>query len=207
MHFDGGFTDECRGRTFTLSGGVAADAISSTAKFGSGSLSTGAPMPITSTADWADFDFGYGAFTVEAFVRRSGSISGPVIEFSNDITSMYGLPLWQLSFGGEGGASPFFQHFDPIYGPQVADVLSLVPVDEWTHVAVVSGAGQSTLRIYVAGSLAGTRYRGSMPTGSGGTLTIHGHSNRLVDDLRVLPAEVYTGSSFTPPTSALTPTV
>lgn len=202
MHFDGGFTDACRGRTFTLSGSPAAASLGTPAKFGSYALATGSAMPITTTASPGDFNFKAGAFTIEFWIRRTvgQQVTGPLITYSTDGNEAN--LIWQVCHNnGEGLSIPVFRHTAGA-GLLAADNAAFYTEGAWDHIAIVSGAAATTLRTYRNGVLVATRTRVTMPDTPAGVLTISGNAAALVDDLRVLPAEIYT-ANFTPPAAPL----
>lgn len=201
MHFDGNLADACRGRTFTADP-AAASWTGTPSKFGlAGFAVPGSPVthPVSTDENAADFAFGTGPFTIEFWVLRTTSdpVVGTVVAYSAG-----GTPVWSVRHTyGEGNSSPqFFQAMGP-----VVDTASGYTVGTWHHIAVCSADGASTVRIYKDGVLIRTGYRGALDgTSSPATLTVGSGSsaNCRIDDLRVLPVEVYT-AAFTPPTSPL----
>ena len=222
MHFDGDFTDECRGRTFTLSGaGTPLDAMTTDAAAGSHALwfsqiVNGYPMPISTGQYPQDFDVGAGgSLTIEYFASAKdwGAANGVFLTFADSAgSSDY---AWQLRHSS--GETPAFSYRDTSGNwRNLYRAGRITPGDgpstpgPWVHVAAV--ITPTEIRLYVGGVLANHAFTPPpliapiMSTPSG-VLTISSNYSVRVDDLRILPTEVYTGSSFTPPTSALTPTV
>lgn len=221
MHFDGDFTDECRGRSFTLTGGSPPiDALTTDACAGShalwvGSGGAGSPMPISTSQFPQDFNVGSGgAVTIEYFASTTGweNASGVFITFSDALDPVNFI--WQVRHSS--AEAPTFLYQDPSGNVRAKYRAVRIPVGDgpttpgpWTHVAFV--ITPTEVRMYVGGVLANDTWlplalAAPIKSAASGVLTVAAHYTVRVDDLRILPQEVYTGSSFTPPGAPLSRT-
>jgi len=206
MHFDGDLADACRGRTF-VSDPAAAAWTDATAKFGSASFTapaTPVTYPVATDQHMADFAFGTGPFTIEFWVFRPTStpVVGTVVEYRSGGTMVWAV---RHTYNEANSTPQFYQAAGP-----VVQTASAYTTGVWHHIAVCSGDGAGTVRIYKDGTLLVTGYRGALVGAvSPATITIGSdlQGSSYMDDLRVLPVEVYTGSSFTPPAAPLAPFV
>ena len=157
--------------------------------------------------DLSDFQFGTGAFTVEAWVYKQGGGSAVFTIHQTPVASgMY------LSFGG----SLKFNWGSYGNGDNADNAIATArSLNEWNHVAVVrTNTGSDGLKIYVNGVLDGTftdtsnyddtpyapRIGGFDQGGSRTGNDIKGY----ITDVRIVKGTaVYTGN-FTPPTAPLT---
>jgi hypothetical protein len=155
---------------------------------GSGAYAAGT-LSFNWTSDW----------TVEFWMRRTGAGVGGVstIFQAGDIQ------------GGRGGvhlyttASGTFLFNDAITGAIEAGSATL---NQWIHVAVVRSSGTNSL--YVNGTRVGTSTQ-TFPvevTGYsiGGSVLYGFYSQAYIDEFRITQAALYSGTSLTVPTSALT---
>jgi len=221
MHFDGDFVDACRGRSFSLTGNSpATDALTTDACAGSHALrigrgESGSPMPISTSQFPQDFNVGAGgALTIEYFVSTNGweSAYGTFLTFAD--ASAPSELIWRVRHSS--GEVSVFGYQDTSGNARNLYRAVSIPAGDgpttpgpWTHVAFV--ITPTEVRMYVGGVLAN---HGASPpplaapikSAASGVLTVTDHYTVRVDDLRILPQEVYTGSSFTPPTAPLSRT-
>lgn len=218
MHFDGDFADACRGRAVTTSGaGTPLDAMTTDAAAGSHALwisqiPNGYPMPISTGQYPQDFDVGAGgSLTIEYFASAKdwGSVNGVFLTFADSAgSSNY---AWRLRHSSAETAAFSYRDTSGNWR-DLYRAISITPGDgpstpgPWVHVAAV--ITPTEIRLYVGGVLANRSDTPppliapimSMPSG---VLTISSHYSVRVDDLRILPTEVYTGSTFNPPSAPL----
>lgn len=209
LHFNGAnnstvFTDQ-NGRTWTANGTAKISTAQSQFGGASGLLDGTASCHVT-TPNTADFQFGSGNFTIEAFIRPTSNVDGTIVANWRGVSAtdcawiFYRASNGKLTFSyGVGGVN---------LGLASTGTIAL---NIWTHVAVVRNG--TSLMLFIGGvldssfSLVGSlNYFAVEPivigaisvaaTGSG--------SNRYVgyiDELRITKGLARYTSSFTPPTA------
>ena len=169
----------------------------------------GASMECDGSGDYlslaydADFNFGTGSFTVEAFV------------FPKDLSGSQGI---YATNGGEGGNPKFIIYLDGAtpkahvngFGSSVFfNATATISANEWNHLAFVRNG--STWYWFVNGTQAGTGSNSTNITFNNVATTIGygGESgntpiNGFISDLRVVKGTAVYTSNFTPPTAPVT---
>lgn len=139
----------------TLTAGGNAQISTAQKKFGAASLLLDGTGDYVSAADSADWDFGAGQFTIEAFIRRSAATANWCImaQWDNTLTNA----AWALYVSAN---NLYFTYYDT--GPALHEIgpFAFTPtVGTWYHVAADRDAA-GKFRIYVDGvmvtSFAGT---------------------------------------------------
>ena len=200
LHFDGAdgsttFTDQ-KGHVWTPSGNAQIDTAQS--KFGGASgLFDGSGDYITA-ASHADFGFGTGDFTIEAFVRVPGTGSDMTL-FDNRLAGALGIAIYSSIASGISA-----QKWGTATNVVVAAVGTVLTPNTWIHLAVARQG--TTVRGFRDGALeftytdsrtyassAGARYGISSAAGQ----PYNGH----IDDARVTKGVARYTSAFTPPTA------
>lgn len=194
------FTDEC-GKAWSSSGNAQLD--TAKFKFPSAALLLDGSGDFISTPDHADWSFGSGDFTVEAFIRFNALVAGSAVFaghynitgnqrewlFWHDITN----GLLSFTYSVDGSADPAIQHaWSPV-------------VDTWYHVAV-SRVG-NTMYLFVDGALIGSSAFNFALFASSATLSV-GHANTsanalngLIDEFRITKGVGRYSAAFTAPIS------
>ena len=195
------FTDE-NGHTLTAYGN--AQLTTTSPKFGTACLALDGASDYASisSASAADFDFGTGDFTVEAWVWFNvmptsdawpSSWSSHMVVFAHGVTGAaagYGLVIGQTKI--------MWSNNDP----QVAVGTHGMTTGQWYHVAAVRRGG--VVSTFVDGQLKGvsegitTNYTYAQPSWVGCETGDGAWFNGKIDDLRITKAARYTGD-FTPP--------
>ena len=215
LHFDGAeasttFTDE-KGKLWTPSGSAEIDTAFS--QFGGSSgWFPGAASDYITTPNHADFDFGSGDFTVEAWLRlSSGSTGYGGIVVHDQIGGTRGWLMYKTSTA-EGADKLAFSAW--VGGTHYGLIDSaILPTGGYEHFAAVRDGG--TLRLYRSGvQVASTSISGSVGAPSEpcviGTLWGSGSPpgstqfSGSADDLRITKGvcRYPGGASFTPPSAA-----
>jgi hypothetical protein len=107
------------------------------------------------------------------------------------------------------GSNMKLQFYDG--GTVTADAINVIPLNTWTHVAVVrSGSGSNNCSFYVNG-VRGTQFTSAVSFGSsawqiGALSSSSQYFYGYISNLRFCNSAVYTGASFTPTTTTLTTT-
>jgi hypothetical protein len=155
----------------------------------------------------ANFAYGTGAFTVEAFVYTTGSASGQII-FSQTVsgTNYFLLQLTttnklEFIYAPSGG------------GTQVTSTIN-VPLNTWTHVAAVrQGTGTNQFALYINGVnvVTSTVAQDFTSTSLAPTIGDYTHATSLpfagyISNLRVIKGQALFTGSFNPATAPLTST-
>lgn len=186
---DSSLTD-AKGHTFTATGAT----FSTTAKFGAGSFNFGGSGARVSTPASADFDFGTGDFTVEAWVNPTG-----------------GAGTWRELFSRYAGSPTGYHIFGMNQSNQVVVVIdgvarvqgaTALPNNQWSHVAWARQAG--TLRTFVNGKLDTTSAGFTYSMSSSNPLAI-GSANTgiesfigLMDEIRITKGVSRYNAEFAP---------
>ena len=206
LHFDGadGSTSfpDIKGKVWTPGGSAQIDTAQS--RFGGASLGLGTAVAGSSgwlsTPSHADFAYGTGDFTWEAWVRRTGTASNNeyILDHGSNggvffVTSGTTRIGYYNSATGIGG---------DLYNPPGAG--AVLGVNVWRHVAVARQSGVT--RIFVDGVLVGSKadaYNYPAQQAWIGRYGAGGHYwNGWIDDLRITKGVArYTGN-FTPPGQA-----
>ena len=199
------FSDEsASARALTANGNAQLD--TSQFKFGASSLLLDGTGDYASAADSADWDFGAGQFTVEAFIRRSSATAnwGIVTQWDSTLTNA----AWALYVSSN---NLYFTYYDT--GPALHDVgpFAFSPtVGTWYHVAADRDAA-GKIRTYVDGVMASSFAATSqIIKGSGSQLrlgALQGFSFDFPgwqDEVRITKgvARYASDSGFTVPTAA-----
>ena len=201
-HFDGAngsttFTDNSlAAHTLTATGTISLTTAQQ--KFGTASLQAGTASSAATSADSADWDFGAGQFTVEAWVRPTSAISGV-----RGIVAQYGASslAWFLGFNGAQ-----FGLFVSANGTTVTQIVaSYTPtLNAWLHVAADRDAG-GVVRVYAAGAaLAAITFASAIFNSTNSLyIGIDGNLNRnfvgQIDEVRITKGVARYGGAFTPP--------
>lgn len=215
LHFDGAdasttFTDE-KGKVWTPSGGAQIQTTVSQFGGASGWL-PGAASDYVTTPNHADFDFGSGDFTIEAWLRlHTGATGYGGIVVHDQIGGTRGWLMYKTSTA-EGADKLGFSAW--VGGTPYGLIDSaILPTDGYEHFAAVRDSG--TLRLYRSGvQVASTSISGSVGAPSEpcvlGTLWGVGSPSSSTqfrgsaDDLRITKGvcRYPGGTTFTPPTAA-----
>lgn len=205
LHLDGTngsttFTDSSAApHTFTAISTAALT--TSQAKFGTASLDcSGSTSAGISTPDSADWTFGSGQFTVEAWIRWKNAPSAFHAVASQWSGSQNG---WWL---GQFGAN--FTFFYSLTGGDANSISAgwSPSTNTWYHVAVDRNAS-NVLRLYIDGSVIASGTVSSTFFNSNGKLTVgneEGAGTRsfpgYIDEVRIDNGTAQYGGAFTPPT-------
>ena len=184
----------------TANGGAQIDTAQS--KFGSASILFDGSGDSLSIPAHADFNFGTGDFTIDAWVRRNGAQSS----FSY-LLSTASAGGWNLLFGAAGyGAqnAPYFS--DNSNSTTIASTTPL-PDLTWSHVALVRNG--NTLTMYQDGVATGSAsvtgksfsYGSASVVRIGSSPTPSNFFNGWIDELRILKGTAAWTANFTPPAS------
>ena len=207
-HFDGTNGDtttvDSSSSAHTIGNGSPRALTSAQAKFGATSTDSGSPGSWT-VADHADWHFGSGEFTVEAWVRFT---TAPSTNIQAIVQQWPGAPQLGWFFGMVSGEFAFYYSTTGSDNPKVG--ASWTPtLNQWYHLAADRDAS-NVLRVYIDGVVhASAVVSDTFYNSSGGTLHIAGQSTTwpgiigFVDDLRIVKGEAVYGGAFTPPTAAL----
>lgn len=182
---------------------VHGDAKLSTAqkKFGTASLLLDGVGDYLSVAAQADFEFGSGDWTVEAWIYNTTQPAANQIIFDFRTTNPQLVPTVYIN------ATTNTLRFSSS-GTAHIDSGTAIPLNTWTHIAVAK-SGSST-KMYVGGTQVGITYsdtstylQGAVTIGAryDGTTPFFGN----IDDVRISKGVArYTGATLTLPTSAFT---
>jgi uncharacterized protein (DUF2141 family) len=171
------------------------------AKFGTASLDvTATGSGYAESADSADWEFGAGQFTVEAFFRPTIAISGVRIIAGHWTTGSFG---WD--FGWNGATFVFFYSTTGSDNPSVGATYTPTQ-NAWVHVAADRDAS-NVLRIYADGVVKASGTVASAIFNSTASLRIgnDGVATRAptgqVDEVRITKGVARYGGAFTPPSA------
>lgn len=187
-------------RTLTPTG---SKLVTSAAKFGSSSMSQGVSA-YTVVPDSADFDFGAGQFTVEAFVYSTATITDTRCIMGQWATSQL---AWLFNFNGPAGTLVFAYSTNGTSGLGVSGTY-LPPLNQWVHLAADRDAS-NVLRIYAdgvviaSGTAAATFFNSTsnLYLGNDGFATNRSF-NGQIDELRITKGVARYAGAFSPPTAA-----
>jgi hypothetical protein len=168
-------------------------------KFGTSSLALDGNGDYLTSASTPDFEFGTGAFTIEAWIYNT------VIPGTNQMIFDFrsATPQWAPTFyiNATTNTLRFFAN-----GNLLTESTSAIPLNTWTHVAL-SKSGTST-RIFINGVQSGLTYsdtntyiQGPLTIGAryDGTTAFNGY----IDDVRITKGLGRYTTTFAPPSSAL----
>lgn len=172
--------------------------VTASAKFGASSLTQGVGQ-YANIADSADWDFGAGQFTVEAFVYPTATISG-----SRAIVVQWSGGNFAWFFGFNGNTLNFFYSTTGADFPTVTGAYTPT-LNQWIHIAADRDAS-NVLRIYVDGvviasaTVSSTFFNSTtfLQIGNDGTTTKNFVGN--IDEVRITKGVARYGGAFTPPT-------
>ena len=158
-----------------------------------------------SIADSADFSFGTGDYTMEAWIYPTSTGSYPVIIAQYENTST--TASWFFSLGNNTTTVEYYAYSpDGNLSPYLSG--GTAPLNTWTHVAVTRSG--STVRLFVGGSQVDSRTWSNAHRDSSLSVTIGASSNGLykfsgnISNVRVVKGTALYTSDFTPPSSPLT---
>lgn len=155
-----------------------------------------------STPDHADFDFGSGDFTIEAWVRIEGTISAAHALVSKRVSLPEGWALgiqntgsvwWRAKIGG-------------VYSDtQIATAAGLIVGDTWTHIALSRNG--DAWRLFVNGTLSGSltnagalaNYPTTPVIGKATSTTTEWSLKGWLDEFRITKGVGRYTADFTPP--------
>jgi len=200
------FTDTSNGgstHTLTANGDVQHDTAQK--KFGATSMlfdGTGDYLSASSSADW---QFGTGDFTIDAWIRADSVSNGRRVGALGDVESVNGT--WCFGFGTQWGGGTKINFADRISGSINDHLSSAVTINTgtWYHIAIVRDSG--TLRFFLDGVSKGTAscshdlnasdtlYTGARDSPGGMIEFLSGH----LDGLRISKGIARWTSGFTPP--------
>jgi hypothetical protein len=200
MSFEGGLADATGKTTATASGGAAVT--TAQAKFGTGALAlNGTSSYVTTNA----VSLGAGAFTVESWVKTTGTSSNAFIIGFRDPAHSAGIHLTTGGFNGTGVGT--FR----IGGSTGGDIAGTTRIDDgtWHHIALTRDSGNA-LRLFVDGKLEATGSDTTNYTGYANRPIIGVHDylvnqdyfNGYVDEVRITPGVARYTANFSVPTTA-----
>lgn len=222
LHCDGAdasttFTDQ-KGKTWTASGNAQIDTAQS--KFGGASGLFDGNGDYISTPSHADFSFGSGEFTVEAWVRfNSLAASGNQgLIVRDEIGGTRGWLMFTQDASGSVNDGLAFAAWVGTTSYVVADTIAMTSGGSFKHIAAVrdQSGGGDVLRLYKDGVMVGTStsITGSVGAPSRacvvgalwglGTPIAASYFNGWIDDVRITKGvcRYPSGTTFTPPTAA-----
>lgn len=204
-HFDGTnlatATVDSSSSAHALTNGATANLSTAQSKFGgsSGRINTG----FWEASDHADWTFGSGQFTIEAFIYV---VSAPG-SANRAILSQYqhgGAKGWVLAM--LGGSLTFDWSTDGNNDFTVASVWTPT-VNTWYHIAVDRDAS-NVIRLYIDGAVVAnttsgaTFFNSTDPMSIGKAGGAYSALDCYMDDLRITKGVARYGGAFTPPTAA-----
>jgi Concanavalin A-like lectin/glucanases superfamily len=202
LHFDGAngsttFVDNsAANRTVTALG---ADALTTAQqRFGTASLSVGAGPSSATGAQW---QFGAGQFTVEAFVRPTAAISGV-----RGIVTVWGTAGFGWFLGFNGNTLNFFYSTTGADNPVVTGAYTPTQ-NQWAHIAADRDAS-NVLRVYADGvviasaTVSATFFNSTRTLRIGDDETVTRVFAGQIDEVRITKGVARYGGAFTPPTAA-----
>jgi hypothetical protein len=177
-------------------------------KFGTASWGNSASNGAIQYVDDPDWDFGAGQFTVEAWIRSTGTISGQQYIFSQFRNSSSTNQAWAVRFNG--AAAPGYLDFVYTTNGSTEVYVSgayLPPTNTWTHLAVDRDAS-NVVRLYAdgvvkgSGTAAATIFNSTRPLHIGNDALQGTGFIGQIDDVRITKGVGRYGGAFTPPTAA-----
>lgn len=211
LHFDGADASttitDATGRAWSVGGNAQIDTAQS--QFGGASLLLDGNDDYITAVDSSDFYFGAGDFTIEGFLRLTGSL--PTAGNYKFIASRDAIPSprgWRLLVDGDAGGKLVFADNQGGTAHILTDPTAF-PLNTWTHVAV-SRVG-NTLYLFNNGTLVdseditGVTFNdsGTAPligTGrNGGTPVANWSFNGHLDEFRITKGVGRYSATFTPP--------
>ena len=193
LHFDGDLADATGRHTW----GVGTDNYSAEDAWGGGYSLKGAGSPIREAATSADWQFGTGAFTVEAWIKVTGTLSRNSYGVMGTWVSSVGWGLFVMVSPARG-----LQWYAGSASPNIKSGSAVIPQNTWTHVAY-SRSG-TTGRLFVNGTQVAsgtdsTNYSSSNPPKIGGNGTTTDNFIGFLDEVRVTKGVARYTAAFTPP--------
>jgi hypothetical protein len=187
------------GKTITVHGN--AKLSTAVKKFGTASLALDGTGDYLSVASQPDFEFGTGAWTIEAWIYNTSNPGANQILFDFRTASPQTVLTAYLTATTNTPVVVF-------NGGNILTSGDSIPLNTWTHFAIAK-SGTST-KMYINGTQSGATYtdnntytQGPLTIGArfDGTLAFTGY----IDDVKISKGVArYTGSSFTLPTAQLT---
>jgi len=202
-HFDGTngattFTDNSAA-AHSVTGSAGAQLTTAQKQWGTASLDVTTATSVAASANSADWNFGSGQFTVEAWVRETTSHGGSLAAIVNHWAVSSPLEWW---FGFSSNSLSFFYSTTGTGNVVVSGVFALT-LNTWTHLAVDRNAA-NLVRVYANGAVIGS---GTVPALFASTEQLRiGNDATLgrrwigqIDDLRITKGVARYDGVFTPP--------
>lgn len=178
-------------KTLTKYGETVVD--TTTKKYGSGAIKFDGAGDYLSIPHNADFNFGTGDFTLEAWIYPTSFASYFVIAAKRDNSTS----AWQINLGLGNGYLGF-------YNGTSINSTTAPALNSWSHVAAVYNSG--SIKLYLNGiqvlSVATTNSNNTAVV-SIGTDAFGNYAQGYIDDLRITKGVARYTANFTPPTTAL----
>lgn len=153
----------------------------------------------------SDFNLSGGDFTISAWVRPVGLGTGSYL-YASILGKRNGATDWDYGLWVNSNGACFFNWGDGSAGnPVINTAVGKIPLNTWTHVAVVLSG--TSIKIYIngvasaTGSLTGSLKNRSLPTLIGHTSTSFPDSywNGYIQDLLIIKGAALWTSNFEPP--------
>lgn len=177
--------------------------VTATAKFGPSSYFNIANTNYINSPDSADWTFGSGQFTVEAFIYPTSAISGVI----GIITQWASSPNFGWFFGFNGNNLNFFYSTTGSDNPTVTGAYTPT-LNQWVHVAADRDAS-NVLRVYANGVVIASATVASTLFNSAASLRIGNDVDFAtrgfvgnIDEVRITKGVARYAGAFTPPTVA-----
>lgn len=189
-------------KTITPNGGVHTG--TATAQFGSSSAGFDGAGDFLTVADHADFDFGSGDFTIEAWIKRNATPGVAFGLFTKRTSNAFHAP-----FNLEITSGNLLKAQVSTTGSSWAQTLTSAgtPFNTFFHAAIVRQG--TTLYLFLggvlsaSGALTGALMTNTAPLVIGATDAAGNYShNGYIDEARITKGVARYTSAFTPPTSA-----
>jgi len=172
-------------------------------KFGTASVDHQVNTSFITCGDSADWEFGSGQFTVEAWIRRTAAISGvrALVAHWPSGSSNFG---WQLGFNGS--TLQFGYSTIGTDSPSVGAAYT-PPLNTWVHIAADRDAS-NVLRVYADGVVIASATVAASIFNSTALLYIGNDGNNTrgfigqIDEVRITKGAARYAGAFTPPTAA-----
>lgn len=192
----------------TMTSQASAALFTAQSKFGASSMGTGGASSTTPTAgfqaaDSADWAFGSGQFTIEAWVYFSAAPGGSVLSVMQQWGNSGSLGWF---FGMVAGSLAFYYSTTGSDNPNVGAALTPT-LNTWHHIAVDRDAS-NVLRVYLNGTVhasatvSATLFNAPTVMNVGGYSATFAGINGYIDEARITNGVARYGGAFTPPTAA-----